>query len=119
MELRGVASNPTPYETANRRLASTFNSTTPMFRSLTIGACAVLIAAPVVAQTPTTPAHNSDSTAKSLGAVVVSATRATTTVDRIALHATLVTQDEIKKSPAQTLDQLLRDVPGLNIPGAP
>lgn len=92
-----------------------------MHRSLALGAfAAVLITAPVAAQTPTTT-QNPDSTAKAkaLGAVVVSATRATTTVERIPLHATLVTQEQIKKSPAQTLDQLLREIPGVNIPGAP
>jgi outer membrane receptor for ferrienterochelin and colicin len=87
-----------------------------MHRPLATGVFAVLIAGSAAAQTPP---QNPDTSAKSLGAVVVSATRATTTVDRIALHATLVTQEEIKKSPAQTLDQLLRDIPGVNIPGAP
>src|SRR4051812_18745912 len=90
-----------------------------MHRSLAFGGFfAVVIATSVAAQTPATP-HNPDSSAKALGAVVVSATRATTTIERIPLHATLVTQEEIRKSPAQTLDQLLREIPGVNIPGAP
>ena len=89
-----------------------------MHRSNILGVFAILIAGPVVAQVSTTQSTG-DTTAKSLGAVVVSATRATTTVERIALHATVVSQDEIKKSPAQTLDQLLRDIPGMNLPGAP
>jgi iron complex outermembrane receptor protein len=88
-----------------------------MPRTLVLGACAVLTAAPLVAQTSTEPPR--DTTTRSLGAVVVSATRATTTVERIPLHATVVSQQEIKQSPAQTLDQLLRDIPGMNIPGAP
>jgi len=82
------------------------------------GAAAVFIASSLVAQTPTPPRQN-DSSAKALGAIVVSATRASTTVERIALHATIVDQQQIKKSPAQTLDQLLRDIPGVNMPGAP
>ena len=89
-----------------------------MQRRFALGACAVFIASSVVAQTPTPPPR-SDSSAKALGAVVVSATRASTTVERIALHATVVSQEQIKKSPAQTLDQLLRDIPGMNMPGAP
>src|SRR3954451_21805972 len=87
-----------------------------MHRPIVLGACAVLITSSVVAQTPT---PQSDSSAKSLGPVVVSATRATTTVERIALHATVVSAADIRKSPAQTLDQLLREVPGMNLPGAP
>jgi iron complex outermembrane receptor protein len=90
-----------------------------MHRPIIIGAiAAVLIQSPALAQTSTVPPRT-DTTTHSLGAVVVSATRAATTVERIALHATVVGQDEIKKSPAQTLDQLLRDIPGMNLPGAP
>ena len=74
-----------------------------------------LIAASLSAQAAPPPRD----TSRTLGAVVVSATRATTTVERVPLHATLVTQAEIRSSPAQTLDQLLRDIPGMNLPGAP
>jgi iron complex outermembrane receptor protein len=89
-----------------------------MHRPFTIGTAAVFIAASLPAQT-TTPPQGNDSSAKALGAVVVSATRASTTADRVALHATVVDQQQIRKSPAQTLDQLLRDIPGVNLPGAP
>lgn len=87
-----------------------------MLRPGIAGACAVLFvhSLPAGAQTPATP----DTTTK-LGAVVVSATRATTTVERVPLHATIVTQAQIRNSPAQTLDQLLREIPGMNLPGAP
>jgi iron complex outermembrane receptor protein len=60
-----------------------------------------------------------DSTTASLGAVVVTATRATTTLEHMPLHASVITRDDIKKSPAQSLDQLLREVPGINLSGAP
>ncbi|HXT19038.1 MAG TPA: TonB-dependent receptor [Gemmatimonadaceae bacterium] len=70
----------------------------------------------LLAQAPTRP---SDSTKATLGPVVVSATRATTTLDRVPLHATVIGRAEIMQSPARTLDQLLRDIPGMNIPGAP
>jgi len=62
---------------------------------------------------------SADTTMRSLTAVVVSATRASTTLERVPLHATVVSRAEILKSPAQTLDQLLRDIPGMNLPGAP
>jgi outer membrane receptor protein involved in Fe transport len=65
----------------------------------------------------TTP--SADTTARSLTAVVVSATRASTTLEHVALHATVLSRVEILKSPAQTLDQLLREIPGMNLPGAP
>ena len=83
-----------------------------------LASAAALAAAGSVAgaQTPTRP---SDSTTTSLGKVVISATRTTTTLERVPLHATVITQADIKKSPAQTLDQLLRDIPGMNLPGAP
>ncbi|HEY7233690.1 MAG TPA: TonB-dependent receptor [Gemmatimonadaceae bacterium] len=55
----------------------------------------------------------------SLQAVVVSATRASTSVERVPLHATVVTRAEIAQSPAQTLDQLLREITGMNFSGAP
>lgn len=90
-----------------------------MLRHSSVGLLAVLaVASHAAAQTEPQQQQSSDSS-KKLGAVVVSATRATTTVERIALHATVISQAEIKQSPAQTLDQLLRDIPGMNLPGAP
>ena len=65
------------------------------------------------------PGRTDDSTKTALGAVVVSATRTTTALDRVPLHATVITRADIKKSPAQTLDQLLREIPGMNLSGAP
>lgn len=54
-----------------------------------------------------------------IGTVVVSATRSTTTLERMPLHATVIAASDLHKSPAQTLDQLLRGVSGMNISGAP
>ena len=54
-----------------------------------------------------------------LGTVVVSATRTTTTLERMPLHATVIDHEDLQKSPAQTLDQLLRGVSGMNMSGAP
>jgi iron complex outermembrane receptor protein len=78
-------------------------------------ALSLALSASLSAQTP----PRSDSTAASLGPVVVSATRTTTTLDRVPLHATVIGRAELTNSPARTLDQLLRDIPGMNLPGAP
>ena len=51
--------------------------------------------------------------------VVVSASRGEVRVAQMPLHTTIVSQQDIQKSAAQTLDQLLRDVPGLNFTGVP
>ena len=57
--------------------------------------------------------------ATQLDAVVVGASRSDTKLDDMALHTTVVTRDDIAKSPATTLDQLLRSVPGFNFTGVP
>jgi iron complex outermembrane receptor protein len=59
-----------------------------------------------------------DSTA-TLGAVVVSASRSTTTLQQMPLHTSVIRQAEIEQSPQRSLDQLLRNIPGVNMPGAP
>jgi len=88
----------------------------PFVRLLAVLATAIALWPSRAAAQATTPA---DTTMRSLTAVVVSATRASTTLERVPLHATVVSRAEILKSPAQTLDQLLRDIPGMNLPGAP
>ncbi|HZX26074.1 MAG TPA: TonB-dependent receptor [Telluria sp.] len=72
---------------------------------------AVLIAAalPAFAQQP----------AADMATVLVAASRSQTKVEQMPLHTTIVSSDEIKSSPAQTLDQLLRNVPGLNFSAVP
>jgi iron complex outermembrane receptor protein len=54
-----------------------------------------------------------------LSAVVVTASRADTRLADMPLSTTVVTRDQIERSPARTLDQLLREVPGMNMTGAP
>jgi iron complex outermembrane receptor protein len=74
----------------------------------------------IFAQATASPAP--DTTAgksATLGPVVVSATRSTTSVKSMPLHATVVSQAEVKKAPAQTIDQMLREIPSMNLPGAP
>jgi outer membrane receptor protein involved in Fe transport len=51
--------------------------------------------------------------------ITVSASLNQTSVEDMPLHTTVITQDDIKKSAAQTLDQLLRTVPGFNFTGVP
>lgn len=60
-----------------------------------------------------------DPTALSLGAVTVSASRNDTSAQDMPLNATIISREDIEKSPAQTLDQLLRTVPGFNFTGVP
>jgi outer membrane receptor protein involved in Fe transport len=54
-----------------------------------------------------------------LAPVTVAASRGQARVEAMPLNTTIVSQDDIQKSSAQTLDQLLRDVPGMNFTGVP
>lgn len=58
-------------------------------------------------------------TPTTLNAVTVSASLNQTSVEDMPLHTTIISQEDIKKSPAQTLDQLLRTIPGFNFTGVP
>src|SRR6185437_15218620 len=93
---------------------SMFSHRTRMRRE-TLGVIAISCFSVAVAgaQTPDTLAKTS------LGPMVVTATRTNATLDRAPLHTTVIGRAEIMRSPAQTLDQLLRDIPGVNLPGAP
>lgn len=89
-----------------------------MFRRVFLGASgAILSAGTLSAQSSPTTAPVD--TAQKVSGVVVTATRSATTAERIPLHATVIGPAQIMKSPAQTLDQLLREIPGMNLPGAP
>jgi outer membrane receptor protein involved in Fe transport len=55
----------------------------------------------------------------SLDELVVNATRSDTRLQDMPLHTTIITHEEIENSPATSVDQLLRQVPGLLIPGSP
>ncbi len=54
-----------------------------------------------------------------MAGVIITASRSDTQLTEMPLFTTVITQEEIRKSPAQTLDQLLRQVPGINLSGAP
>ncbi|RJG09377.1 TonB-dependent receptor [Massilia cavernae] len=51
--------------------------------------------------------------------VYVSASRSQTRVEQMPLHTTIISQEQIRTSAVQTLDQLLRDVPGMNFSAVP
>ena len=66
------------------------------------------------------PAHAQErAQAQPLQTVVVSASRSQTKVEEMPLHTTIVSHEDIQKSPARTLDQLLRNVPGMNFTAVP
>lgn len=56
---------------------------------------------------------------RELESVTISASRSETKVEEMPLHTTVISREEIARSPAQTLDQLLRNVPGMNFTGVP
>lgn len=66
-----------------------------------------------------TAPQSSPQTATNLATVTVSASLNQTAVEDMPLHTTVIGQDEIKLSTAQTLDQLLRTVPGFDFTGVP
>ena len=67
----------------------------------------------------TTPTAAAQDAATQLETVVVTASRSDTRLQDMPLHTTVLTQEDIRRSPAQTLDQLLRNVSGLLVPGSP
>jgi outer membrane receptor protein involved in Fe transport len=54
-----------------------------------------------------------------LAEVVVNATRFDTKLQDVPLHTTIISKEDLEYSPAATVDQVLRQVPGLLIPGSP
>lgn len=51
--------------------------------------------------------------------ISVDASRSRTKLESMPVFTTLITQEDIKKSPALTLDQLLRNISSVNLSGAP
>ena len=64
-------------------------------------------------------AFAAEETITELPAVTISASRSQSKVEEMPLHTTVISREDIQKSPAQTLDQLLRNIPGLNFTGVP
>ena len=82
---------------------------------LATGACAF---AQTIAQTSTAPTSTATA-GSSLGSVIVSASRTETRLEDMPLSTTVLTRETLERSPAQTLDQVLATVPGINISGQP
>ena len=51
--------------------------------------------------------------------IVVTASRADARLEQMAQYTTIISREEIEKSPSQTLDQVLKNIPGMNIGGSP
>jgi len=51
--------------------------------------------------------------------VTISASRSQAKLESMPVSTVLITKEDIQKSPATTLDQLLRMIPGINLSGAP
>lgn len=60
-----------------------------------------------------------NSTEPGMETVVVSASRSQTRIKEMPLHTTIVSREDIEKSPAQNVDQLMRNVPGMNFTAVP
>ncbi len=65
------------------------------------------------------PAFSQQAEPPGLQTVYVAASRSQTRIDQMPLHTTIVSQEQIRSSPAQTVDQLLRDIPGMNFTAVP
>ena len=76
---------------------------------LLLGVSASWLAAPLGAQEPA-PADS----VISLGELIVSALRAPTSVGEVPVNVTTVTREELRLSAAETLQDVLQEVPGLN-----
>ena len=76
---------------------------------LLLGLSAPWLAAPLGAQEPA-PADS----VVSLGELIVSALRAPTSVGEVPVNVTTVTREELRLSAAETLQDVLQEVPGLN-----
>jgi iron complex outermembrane receptor protein len=62
-----------------------------------------------------TPAMADDA----MATVYVAASRSQTRITEMPLHTTIVSRAQIEMTPAQTVDQLLRDIPGMNFTAVP
>ena len=51
--------------------------------------------------------------------IVVTASRADARFEQMAQYTTIISREEIERSPSQTLDQVLKNIPGMNIGGSP
>ena len=77
----------------------------------------LMIGAPVIsAWAQIAPPSNYD---QKLSDVIVNATRSDTPLDQIPLNTTILTKEVIESSPDQTIDQVLKNVPGVFLNDVP
>lgn len=62
---------------------------------------------------------NPESKDTKLEKIVVTASRSDARLEQMPQYTTIISRDDIEKSPSQTLDQVLKNVPGMNIGGSP
>jgi outer membrane receptor protein involved in Fe transport len=51
--------------------------------------------------------------------IVVTASRSDARLEQMPQYTSIITREDIEKSPAQSIDQLLKNIPGMNIAGSP
>jgi outer membrane receptor protein involved in Fe transport len=90
----------------------------PAPRAPSVGACALAVAMALACPHPAA-ADDDDGDRSGLDTVVISALRSGATAGDTPVHATVVTREELAAAPATTLDQVLRDVQGMNFTGVP
>lgn len=73
----------------------------------------------VAAVLAATQAQAQNATERELGTIIVGVSRAQTKLDDMPLSTTLLTREDIEKSTAISVDQLLKNVPGVNLTDAP
>lgn len=77
------------------------------------------IAAALLASSAALPVMAQSDTQQDMATVYVAASRSQTKVEQMPLHTTIISQEQIRMASAQTVDQLLRDVPGMNFSAVP
>ena len=89
------------------------NSSSLQLNSIQLGVATLLLALNNVSLAQNA---NTDATPNT---ITISASRNATSLDQMPTHTTVITREDIDKTNAQSLDQLLRTVPGFNFSGAP
>ena len=79
-----------------------------------LAAIACLCVTPFITTIAVASAGNS-----ALDEVVITASRSAMTLEQMPLHTTVISAEELAAAPARSLDQVLRNVPGLNFSGVP
>ena len=88
-----------------------------MFRQYQRGLLALLCLLPIaIASAQIAPPLNYE---KNLSDVIVTATRSDTPLDQVPLNTTILTKEVLESAPDQTIDQVLKNVPGVFLNDVP